>query len=92
MLNQLLWKDLVAFDDKLSKVCVHCAEFSTSCESEVSIVSVVCIEVAELCTQTDVFFSVCKDGQLNLRLPLVSDVLLGLGNSDTDVKIMRICL
>lgn len=58
MLNQLLWKDLVAFDVKQSKVCVHCAEFSTSCESEVAIVSVVCIEVAELCTQIDVFFSV----------------------------------
>lgn len=60
MLNQLLWKDLVAFDDKQSKVCVHCAEFSMSCESEVAIVSVVCIEVAELCTQTDVFFQSVK--------------------------------
>ncbi len=38
-----------------------------------------------------VFFSLLRC-TAELRLPLVSDLLLGLGNSDTDVKIMWICL
>jgi len=40
MLNQLLWKDLVPFDSKQSKVCVHCAEYP--------MLNCVYIEVAEL--------------------------------------------
>jgi len=45
MLNQLLWKELVPFDSKQSKVCVHCAEYPMS-----AILNCVYIEVAELCT------------------------------------------
>jgi len=40
MLNQLLWKELVPFDSKQSKVCVHCAEYP--------MLNCVYIEVAEL--------------------------------------------